>query len=791
MNDFSGFGITLALAIGAAVVVFASSVGVPLPRACGLTQHRADAIFSLLALVYFVLFSTLAVLRFLSFTTGDIYINASFDLGHYDQILWNSLRGRLFENSFIPDAPNFLGKTFTPLLLAFIPLYAIWSDPIVLLIVQTLALTVAGFPIYWFARQRLPRIAALAIAAAYFLSPAVQSVNINEFHEIALAAPILAFLMFFLLRGHQRGMLACLVLALMLKEELALVTIALGLFIALFRKNVRWGVALAGFGAVWAFAVLQWVIPFFQTGEAGSSFYYFGRGVVAGGAARYAYLGRSLPEVVLTILTQPQIVLANVVLPEKMAYVLHLLVPLVFLPMVGAEFLLLTLPTFGYTLLSTFPPQYSIHFSYSPPLIPFLFFGAIAGWARLARWIDTASRHVPMQNALVAALAVASLGNYIGFAPGPFGQYFQAERYRINPHTWRGNVLLRGVPMEAVVITQWDLLAHLSNRRYVYEVPRISHYLQADYMVVDTTSGWYDVHKGMWESYLASGYFEIEKLEDGWLIARRKLPETLLNARVNNQITLVGSTLNSQRIRGGALIEPIVYWRAESPIAERWKFSAQVTDAQGHIWAEVEQEPQEGLMPTTQWQVGKLIGDQYALRLPPTMPMGDYWISVHAQRIAADALSPDNEATIATVRVAKNKESFTASQIEIPERLSVDMQEMRFLGFVPPRATIRGGELLRVGVYWRAREKPRGDYVVAVQLRDSTGRVAAEEANRPANGTYPTPQWDAGEVLLDWHDFDLPREMPSGAYELWVLLREAVSGRVIGETTFASMRVVR
>ena len=81
---------------------------------------------------------------------------------------------------------------------------------------------------------------------------------------------------------------------------------------------------------------------------------------------------------------------------------------------------------------------------------------------------------------------------------------------------------------------------------------------------------------------------------------------------------------------------------------------------------------------------------------------------------------------------------------------------MRFLGYVPPRETISAGELLQVGLYWRARDKPQGDYIVAVQLRDATGRIAFEHASRPAADAYPTTQWNAGEVLLDWHDFHLP-----------------------------------
>jgi len=77
------------------------------------------------------------------------------------------------------------------------------------------------------------------------------------------------------------------------------------------------------------------------------------------------------------------------------------------------------------------------------------------------------------------------------------------------------------------------------------------------------------------------------------------------------------------------------------------------------------------------------------------------------------------------------------------------MREMRFLGYVPPRETVSPGEVLRLGLYWRARGKPRGDYTVVVQLRDRLDQVAFEHATQPAAGTYPTSLWDVGEVLLE------------------------------------------
>jgi hypothetical protein len=114
---------------------------------------------------------------------------------------------------------------------------------------------------------------------------------------------------------------------------------------------------------------------------------------------------------------------------------------------------------------------------------------------------------------------------------------------------------------------------------------------------------------------------------------------------------------------------------------------------------------------------------------------------------------------------------------------------MRFLGFVPPRDTATPGDLFQVGLFWRARAKPQGDYAAAVQLRDASGAVVFEQAARPANGTYPTTEWDAGEVLLDWHDFSLPKEIAAGEYQIWVVLHDTATRHTIGETRISSISI--
>ncbi len=298
MNVFVEFSLTLLLALAAGgFVVVLARLGVL--RQSGLhaiSYQQAKWVLLGLFVFYTFFIGGMGILRHLAVSTGN-------DHAQYDQLIWNSLNGRLLENTFVPDAHLFLGKSFTPILIALVPLYAIWHDPLMLLVFQTLALGVAVLPLFWFARAQLGNGWALVIAFSYLIYTPVVSLNILDFHEIVIATPLFAFATFFLTRRHYVGMLVCLLLAFMVKEEVTFTIVAFGVFIFLAHKKRVPGLALIAAGILSAIVLLQVVIPFFH-GQ-GGGFYYFGSGVYAGGKMRYAYLGSNVSQIITTIVTRP------------------------------------------------------------------------------------------------------------------------------------------------------------------------------------------------------------------------------------------------------------------------------------------------------------------------------------------------------------------------------------------------------------------------------------------------------------------------------------------------------
>ncbi len=72
--------------------------------------------------------------------------------------------------------------------------------------------------------------------------------------------------------------------------------------------------------------------------------------VPAGRPARVQSADPVLTEIVRNAITQPGLVLQHLLVPAKIKFVLQLLIPLAFIPLIGFDVFAMTLPTFAYLL---------------------------------------------------------------------------------------------------------------------------------------------------------------------------------------------------------------------------------------------------------------------------------------------------------------------------------------------------------------------------------------------------------------------------------------------------------
>ena len=78
-----------------------------------------------------------------------------YDLGVMDNIVWQTIHGRLF---FYPQYEmSYFGDHFAAILFLFVPLYALWAHPLVLILGQALALAMGGLFVHRIALLHLVR----------------------------------------------------------------------------------------------------------------------------------------------------------------------------------------------------------------------------------------------------------------------------------------------------------------------------------------------------------------------------------------------------------------------------------------------------------------------------------------------------------------------------------------------------------------------------------------------------------------------------------------------------------
>ena len=72
-----------------------------------------------------------------------------------------------------------------------------------------------------------------------------------------------------------------------------------------------------------------------------------------------------------------------------------------------------------------------------------------------------------------------------------------------------------------------------------------------------------------------------------------------------------------------------LYWRAASTIGEAYTVFTHVIEPAGvQIWGQLDSQPAGGHRPTSGWQVGEIIEDEYLIPLAADIRPGTYWVEV-------------------------------------------------------------------------------------------------------------------------------------------------------------------
>jgi len=379
----------------------------------------------------------------------------SYDLGYFRQAAWLIAHGA---PAFVTIRGLYLlGDHASPI---FYPIG--WMSrpfpPIpFLLFVQSAALALGVVPLWGICRRLagLTPVVTTCIAIAYALYPAVQNLNLDNFHPEVIAIPLLMASVLFALTKRWLWYWVCIAVVLLCKEDMTIVVASLGLFLVLERER-RVGLLTLAVGVV-MFVVDTRVI----------------QAHFAGGFIQTAFLsqyGGSITSIAKTMVLHPSRVGHDFFTSLNARLAIALLSPLLFLPLLAPRYLLPALPLEFFYLVSTRHDAHTIYGHYTAAILPFLFIALAMGVGTVARW---SPGRIDGTRLVVVVSLVLVVAGYFGNARWSVGGVPK------HPWAWRHedaadrarSAAARLIPAGASVsgtVRVWQLVA---DRRDLYNFP--------------------------------------------------------------------------------------------------------------------------------------------------------------------------------------------------------------------------------------------------------------------------------------------------------------------------------
>lgn len=761
----------------------------PDPRSPRLLAHHLPlALLALAVLLYALYFSYLTLLRYHAFESRAL------DMGNLNQTIWNTAHGDWFRitNQEV-ELTNRLGYHVEPILLPIAAIYRLHPTPELLLVLQATIVALGALPIYALARRRgLNDWLALSFALAFLLNPTIQAANWLEFHPVTLAPTFLMAAFYFLIAGQTQRFVLFALLAAGCKEEIGLLVAMIGLYAWLALRRPRLGLATMALAGGWSLLAVFGI----QQVAAGGNIHW----------GRYAYLGETTLDKLITLMTQPDVIAAQLQRAEIGRYFFELLLPVGFVALLAPEVLLLASPSLAINLLADFTPMHQVTtLIYAAPVLPFVMLAAVMGVARVNENVKLAamgrskasltSMSIPAQARSMTAFQMAAallvlvsalIGQRLwGYLPGG-GNHLPL---RVTEHHRRAATILAQIPPNAAVSAQDRLNPHVSGRRTLYIFPRVD---DADYVLLDVTGPAWPQHPSDLKrsvDALLAGEFGVAAAEDGYLLLKRGAasktfpPEfytawqssaPLFDDLSMQEISVIfgDETGNLLALRSygvgvdryGELVTTLV-WEALRPLEEDLRFYIAYFDSELQAIHDTRFYPPTAVLwyPTSLWTPGTPVRMQ---TLPWTLGTDRFALGVGiykgeegwdaGARLRVQQVEPAAPILQAGTLVRLGGFTWNNEQRRwiklLPEAgTPAQMVDTAFTdglhleGFTLPEV-VRSGEPLPVTLFWRADATPQADFSVFVQALGPEGHKVMQWDGAPADNIsqLPATAWPTG-----------------------------------------------
>ncbi len=448
------------------------------------------------AIAFFVLGLILSLNRYYSFYS-------SFDQGIFNQVFWNSIHGRFFQSSLssslstnvvhsgeVPEVYyHRLGQHFTPALLLWLPLYALFPAPVTLSVLQVVLVTAAGIVLYFLARQYLEPPLAAMITASYYGAIAVIAPTLTNFHDIS-QIPLFTFGLLLAMEKRKWWVFWLLAVALLaVREDSGVGLFSVGIYMILSKRFPRAGLAVCVLSFGYMVALTNLIMPLFSA-DISKRFMIERFGQYANGEEA------STVEIIWGIVSNPWRLLVELVtpFPGTLLYLLGQWLPLAFVPAVSPAAWMVA----GFPLLKLFLGQgesvLAITIRYAMTIVPGLFYGVILWWSQHPKAFKPSFRRFwagCICLSLLVTVAYNPNRTLYFLIPDSIQPWVYVSLPRQWQHANQMRSLLTQIPPDASVAATTYIVPHLSSRRAIIRWPALQirndakKVVQVDYAIAD------------------------------------------------------------------------------------------------------------------------------------------------------------------------------------------------------------------------------------------------------------------------------------------------------------------
>jgi hypothetical protein len=107
-----------------------------------------------------------------------------------------------------------------------------------------------------------------------------------------------------------------------------------------------------------------------------------------------------------------------------------------------------------------------------------------------------------------------------------------------------------------------------------------------------------------------------------------RVPGERLGANLGDQVALLGHDGLPASVEPGQEVQMVLYWQAVAPLDEDYTVFVHLIDQNGVAVSQHDGQPMQGFYPTSRWDVGDNVRDEFDVTVDESVPPGQYrWVA--------------------------------------------------------------------------------------------------------------------------------------------------------------------